>query len=94
LESTHLITEFGQLLEGRLGHCCVARSSHQCLREVTLGGGFFDRTLAQLNPKPLTIGVSYPDAELRTIFPQPHDIPMDWVVTGSGTLYAHVNRHA
>ena len=58
------------------------------------GGGFFDRTLARLDPKPLTIGVGYPGAELRTIFPQPHDIPMDWVVTGSGTLYAHINRHA
>jgi 5,10-methenyltetrahydrofolate synthetase len=45
------------------------------------GGGFFDRTLARLNPKPLTVGVGYPDAELRTIFPQPYDIPMDWVVT-------------
>jgi 5-formyltetrahydrofolate cyclo-ligase len=54
------------------------------------GGGFFDRTLARLNPKPLTIGVGYRDAELRTIFPQPDDVPMDWVVTGSGTLYAHV----
>jgi 5,10-methenyltetrahydrofolate synthetase len=56
------------------------------------GGGFFDRTLAQMTPKPLTVGVGYPDAELRTIFPQPHDIPMDWVVTGSGSLYAHVTR--
>jgi 5-formyltetrahydrofolate cyclo-ligase len=54
------------------------------------GGGFFNRTIARLNPKPLTIGVGYPGAEVRTIFPQPHDIPMDWVVTGSGTLYAHV----
>jgi len=58
------------------------------------GGGFFDRTVARLNPKPLTIGVGYPEAELRTIFPQPHDIPMDWVVTGSGTFYAHIDRHA
>jgi 5-formyltetrahydrofolate cyclo-ligase len=56
------------------------------------GGGFYDRTLARLDPKPLTIGVGYPGAELRTIFPQPHDIPMDWVVTGSGTVYAHVMR--
>jgi len=56
------------------------------------GGGLFDQTLARLNPKPLTIGVGYPDAELRTIFPQPHDVPMDWVVTGSGTLYAHIDR--
>jgi 5,10-methenyltetrahydrofolate synthetase len=58
------------------------------------GGGFFDRTLARLDPKPLTVGVGYPDAELRTIFPQPHDIPMNWVVTGSGILYAYIDRHA
>jgi 5,10-methenyltetrahydrofolate synthetase len=57
------------------------------------GGGFFDRTLARLDPKPLTVGVGYPDAELRTIFPQPHDIPMDWVVTGSGIIYAHIDGH-
>lgn len=57
------------------------------------GGGFFDRTLARLDPKPLTLGVGYPGAELRTIFPQPHDIPMDWVVTGSGALHAHIDRH-
>ena len=47
------------------------------------GGGFFDRTLALLDPKPLAIGVGYPEAAVRTIYPQPHDIPMDWIVTGS-----------
>ncbi len=47
------------------------------------GGGFFDRTLAKLNPRPLAIGVGYPGAELKTIFPQLHDVPMDWIVTGS-----------
>jgi len=56
------------------------------------GGGFFDRMLAQLNPKPLTIAVGYPDAEVRTIFPQPHDIPMDWLVTGAGTVRVVVER--
>jgi 5-formyltetrahydrofolate cyclo-ligase len=65
----------------------VVGFDHRCYR-LGYGGGFFDRTLAQLNPKPLTIGVGYPSAELDTIFPQPHDIPMDWVVTGSGTLHA------
>jgi 5,10-methenyltetrahydrofolate synthetase len=50
------------------------------------GGGFFDRTLARLNPKPTAIGVGYADAALATIYPQPHDVPMDRVVTGEGTL--------
>jgi 5-formyltetrahydrofolate cyclo-ligase len=47
------------------------------------GGGFFDRTLAGLAEKPLVIGLGYPAALIQTIFPQPHDIPMDWIVTGS-----------
>jgi 5-formyltetrahydrofolate cyclo-ligase len=47
------------------------------------GGGFFDRTLAALSPAPVAIGVGYPSAALRTIYPQPHDVPMDWIVTGS-----------
>ncbi|MHB8720210.1 MAG: 5-formyltetrahydrofolate cyclo-ligase [Steroidobacteraceae bacterium] len=66
----------------------VVGFDHKCYR-LGYGGGFFDRTLAQSKPKPLAIGVGYPSAELRTIFPQPHDIPMDWVVTGSGTLQFH-----
>lgn len=55
---------------------------HECYR-LGYGGGFFDRTLAQLAPKPLAIGIGYPGAVLPTIYPQPHDIPMDWIVTGS-----------
>ena len=46
------------------------------------GGGFFDRTLAALSPKPFVIGVGYASAELQTIFPQPHDIPMDALAIG------------
>jgi 5-formyltetrahydrofolate cyclo-ligase len=47
------------------------------------GGGFFDRTLAAMRPKPLSIGVGYPSAALSTVYPQPHDVPMHWVVAGS-----------
>jgi 5,10-methenyltetrahydrofolate synthetase len=47
------------------------------------GGGFFDRTLAGMADKPLVIGLGYPGALIPTIFPQPYDIPMDWIVTGS-----------
>ena len=45
------------------------------------GGGFFDRTLAIMPRKPLTIGVGYTTSRIPTIYPQPHDIPMDVVVT-------------
>jgi 5,10-methenyltetrahydrofolate synthetase len=48
------------------------------------GGGFFDRTLASLAPKALAIGVGYPASAIATIYPQSHDIPMDWIVTGEG----------
>jgi len=48
------------------------------------GGGFFDRTLASLARKPVTIGVSYEFARLETIHPQTWDIPLDYVVTERG----------
>jgi len=47
------------------------------------GGGFFDRTLAAMGRKPVVIGLGYPQLRIATIFPQRHDIPMDWIVTGS-----------
>jgi 5-formyltetrahydrofolate cyclo-ligase len=31
--------------------------------------------------KPVVIGVGYREAEISTIHPQPHDIPMDVVLT-------------
>jgi 5-formyltetrahydrofolate cyclo-ligase len=52
------------------------------------GGGFFDRTLAALraggSQRPLAIGVTYELARMETIHPQPHDIPMDYVITERG----------
>jgi len=45
------------------------------------GGGFFDRTLAAMRRKPVVIGVGYAEARIPTIHPQPHDIPMDVVLT-------------
>lgn len=51
------------------------------------GGGFFDRTLAAMPCKPRVFGVGYARAAIPTIFPQPHDIPMDMIVTEDGTLF-------
>ena len=50
------------------------------------GGGFFDRTLAALSPRPKAIGVGYALSAIATIFPLPHDIPLDMVVTPEGTV--------
>ena len=49
------------------------------------GGGYFDRTLAALSPRPFSIGVGLAAAKLPTIYPQPHDIPMDVILTERGT---------
>jgi 5,10-methenyltetrahydrofolate synthetase len=48
------------------------------------GGAFFDRTLAALEKRPRVIGIAYEQAYLRTIHPQPHDIPVDFLVTERG----------
>jgi 5-formyltetrahydrofolate cyclo-ligase len=49
------------------------------------GGGFYDRTLAAITAatgaKPLAVGVGFELSRLETIYPQPHDVPMDLVVT-------------
>jgi 5-formyltetrahydrofolate cyclo-ligase len=30
----------------------------------------------------MAIGVGFPETSIPTIYPQPHDIPMNWIVTG------------
>lgn len=50
------------------------------------GGGFFDRTLAALAPRPRIVGVGYAEAAIRTIYPQPHDVPMDVIATEKGVI--------
>ncbi|MFA7432601.1 MAG: 5-formyltetrahydrofolate cyclo-ligase [Gemmobacter sp.] len=48
------------------------------------GGGYFDRTLAAATPRPFVIGTGAQTARLATIFPQPHDIRLDTIVTEAG----------
>jgi 5-formyltetrahydrofolate cyclo-ligase len=50
------------------------------------GGGYYDRTLAAMTPRPRAIGVGYELGRLETIHPQPHDIPMDAIVTEAGVV--------
>ena len=58
----------------------------QCYR-LGFGGGYFDRTLAVLEPRPVAIGVGFDFQEIETIYPQPHDIPMDAIVTDTGIRF-------
>ena len=51
------------------------------------GGGFFDRTLAALTPRPLAIAIGFELSRVPSTEPQPHDVPMDFVVT-EAAIYA------
>ena len=55
------------------------------------GAGYFDRTLAAMSPRPLAIAVAFELSRIPTIRPQPHDVPMDFVVTEVGVH--HVAAH-
>ncbi len=50
------------------------------------GGGYYDRTLAALTTPHVTIGVGFELGCVDTIDPQPHDIPMDCIVTEHGVF--------
>jgi 5,10-methenyltetrahydrofolate synthetase len=45
------------------------------------GGGYFDRSLAAAVPRPIAVGVGFENARIETIYPLPHDIAMDVVIT-------------
>jgi 5,10-methenyltetrahydrofolate synthetase len=45
------------------------------------GGGYYDRTIASMARRPFCVGLGYAEGKLPTIYPQPHDIPMNLIVT-------------
>lgn len=50
------------------------------------GGGYFDRTLVALSPRPLAVGVGFEINRLPTIRPEAHDQRLDWLVTEAGAV--------
>lgn len=48
------------------------------------GGGYFDRTLAVMQPRPLAVGVGFDLGVVADIRPERHDVPLDLIVTESG----------
>jgi 5,10-methenyltetrahydrofolate synthetase len=41
------------------------------------GGGFYDRTLATLQPRPYTVGLGFTQGFLDELEPEAHDMPLD-----------------
>jgi 5,10-methenyltetrahydrofolate synthetase len=48
------------------------------------GGGFYDRTLGALTPRPVTVGVGYAHGFLPWLEAEPHDVPLDAILTEDG----------
>jgi len=58
------------------------------------GGGYFDRTLAAMRPRPLAIGVGFEMNRVDSIRPEAHDQPLDWIVTEAGAFPLSGSRDA
>jgi 5,10-methenyltetrahydrofolate synthetase len=51
------------------------------------GGGFYDRTLAQLQPKPDTVGLGFGPEFVEDLEPEAHDVPLDAILSDHGTVW-------
>ncbi len=54
---------------------------------VGYGGGFYDRTLATLQPKPYTVGLGYTHGFLDDLEPEDHDEPLDAILNDNGVVW-------
>ena len=51
------------------------------------GGGFYDRTLATLQPRPFTVGLGFTHGWLPDIEPEAHDLPLDALLNDNGVVW-------
>ena len=51
------------------------------------GGGFYDRTLATLQPKPATVGLGYTQGWLPDLEPEAHDMALDALLNDNGVVW-------
>ena len=51
------------------------------------GGGFYDRTLAALAPRPFTVGLGYAHGFIPWLDAEPHDVPLDAIVNEDGVAW-------
>jgi 5,10-methenyltetrahydrofolate synthetase len=51
------------------------------------GGGFYDKTLAALRPKPFTVGLGFTQGYVDDFEPAPHDVPLDAILNDNGVVW-------
>ncbi len=54
---------------------------------IGYGGGFYDRTLATLEPKPFTVGLGYTQGYVDHFEPEDHDVPLDAILNDNGQVW-------
>jgi 5-formyltetrahydrofolate cyclo-ligase len=58
-----------------------------CGYRLGYGAGYFDRTLAAMDPLPYVIGVGFGLGVVATVHPQTHDIPVNCRITETGIVH-------
>ena len=51
------------------------------------GGGFYDRTLATLEPKPFTVGLGFTHGYIDEFEPEAFDLPLDAILNDNGVVW-------
>jgi 5-formyltetrahydrofolate cyclo-ligase len=51
------------------------------------GGGFYDRTLASLSPRPFTVGLGFANGYVPGFEPEAHDVPLDAILSDHGQMW-------
>lgn len=51
------------------------------------GGGFYDRTLAALEPRPFTVGLGFTNGFIDDFEPEAHDQPLDAILNDNGVVW-------
>ncbi|MDR2127445.1 MAG: 5-formyltetrahydrofolate cyclo-ligase, partial [Burkholderiaceae bacterium] len=51
------------------------------------GGGFYDRTLGALQPRPYTAGLGFTIGFVEDFVPEAHDRPLDAILNDNGLVW-------
>ncbi|HEY6135256.1 MAG TPA: 5-formyltetrahydrofolate cyclo-ligase [Rubrivivax sp.] len=56
------------------------------------GGGFYDRTLGTLEPRPYTVGLAYGNGFVPWLAGEAHDVPLDTILNEEGVAWQGPQR--